>query len=87
MKACGKLLIVEPEGVDNTTKGGIIINKEAPPVGVVVGGGQLDGAPSIGRRVLYRKYAGTEVTVNGERRVILALDDILATLDEGEEVS
>lgn len=81
--------------VDETTKtaGGIIIPdtaKEKPSEGVVeaVGGGKMapDGkvAPmsvKVGDRVLFGKYAGTEVKLDGEPRLIVREEDILAIIE------
>jgi chaperonin GroES len=75
---------------EETTAGGIIIPdtaKEKPQEGVVVatGKGKVrdDGGISPldvknGDRVLFGKYAGTDVTLDGEEYVILREEDILA---------
>lgn len=81
--------------VEETTKtaGGIIIPdtaKEKPSEGVVeaVGNGKMapDGkvAPmsvKVGDRVLFGKYAGTEVKLEGEPRLIIREEDILAVIE------
>ena len=81
--------------VEETTKtaGGIIIPdtaKEKPSEGVVeaVGNGRQapDGkvAPmsvKVGDRVLFGKYAGTEVKLDGEARLIIREEDILAVIE------
>jgi len=81
--------------IDEMTKttGGIIIPdtaKEKPSEGVVeaVGNGRMtpDGklAPmtvKAGDRVLFGKYAGTEVKVDGEPRLIIREEDILAIVE------
>lgn len=81
--------------VDEVTKtnGGIIIPdtaKEKPSEGVVeaVGSGRMapDGkvAPmsvKAGDRILFGKYAGTEVKVDGESRLIIREEDILAIVE------
>lgn len=76
-----------------TMKGGIIIPdtaKEKPQQGkiVAVGPGQVKEsgervAPEVkaGNIVLYGKYAGTEVNVDGEDYLILRESDVLAILD------
>ncbi len=75
---------------EETTAGGIIIPdsaKEKPQDGVIVatGKGKIreDGGISPldvknGDRVLFGKYAGTDVTLDGEEYVILREEDILA---------
>ncbi|MGD0676249.1 MAG: co-chaperone GroES [Polyangiaceae bacterium] len=78
---------------EETTKGGIIIPdtaKEKPVEGevVAVGNGKVQGDGKIvplavlpGERVLFGKYGGTEVKVEGEERLILREDDILAVVE------
>jgi chaperonin GroES len=75
---------------EETTAGGIIIPdsaKEKPQEGVIVATGKgkvrEDGGISAldvknGDRVLFGKYAGTDVTLDGEEYVILREEDILA---------
>jgi chaperonin GroES len=86
-------LLVERIDEESKTKGGIIIPdtaKEKPQEGRVlaVGPGRrgddgeilpLDVRP--GDRVLFAKYAGTDIHIDGEERVILREDDVLAVLD------
>jgi chaperonin GroES len=79
---------------EEKTKGGIIIPdtaKEKPVEGKVlaVGTGRVleDGSVrkldiSAGDRVLFGKYSGTEVTINGEEHLILREDDILGVVEK-----
>ncbi len=91
IKPLADRVIVQPmEG--ETMKGGIIIPdtaKEKPQQGkiIAVGPGRVDDngqrvAPEVkkGDTVLYGKYAGTEVTVQGTDYLILREGDILAIL-------
>ncbi len=78
---------------EETTAGGIIIPdtaKEKPQEGVVVAAGpgkiRDDGniSPldvSKGDRVLFGKYAGTDVTLDGDDYTILREEDVLAVLE------
>ena len=75
------------------TKGGIIIPdsaKEKPAEGVVgsVGKGKRGDDGKLieldvkkGDRVLFAKYAGTEVKINGEENLIMREDDILGIIE------
>uniref|UniRef100_A0A7C4EJ27 Co-chaperonin GroES n=1 Tax=Fundidesulfovibrio putealis TaxID=270496 RepID=A0A7C4EJ27_9BACT len=75
------------------TKGGIIIPdsaKEKPMRGevIAVGPGKLadDGkrtalAVKAGDKVLFNKYAGTEIKIDGEEHLMMREDDILAVID------
>ncbi|MGQ9484156.1 MAG: co-chaperone GroES [Desulfosoma sp.] len=86
-------VIVKRLEEEERTQGGIIIPdtaKEKPQQGKVlaVGKGKLldkgDVVPLMvkeGDRVLFSKYAGTEVKVEGEELLIMREDDILAVLD------
>lgn len=81
--------------VDDETKtaGGIIIPdtaKEKPSEGIVeaVGEGRVtpDGKTlsmtvKVGNKVLFGKYAGTEVKLDGESRLIIREEDILAIVE------
>lgn len=79
---------------EEKTKGGIIIPdtaKEKPIEGevVAIGNGKVleDGtvrklSVAVGDRVLFGKYSGTEVKLDGEERLIVREDDILAVLEK-----
>ena len=75
------------------TKGGIIIPdtaKEKPAEGkvVAVGQGKLDEAGKRipleikkGNRILFGKYSGTEVKIEGEEHLIMREDDVLGIIE------
>jgi len=78
-------VIVRPAAAETKTAGGIIIPdtaKEKPQRGVVVaaGPGKKDEPVTVkaGDSVLYGKYAGTEISVDGEDLIIMRESDILA---------
>ena len=87
-------ILVKRNNSEQTTKGGIIIPdnaKEKPLQGnvVAVGPGKSadDGSlrPLIiqeGNTVLFRKFAGTDVTIQGEEHLILREDEVLAIIEE-----
>jgi len=86
----GDRVVVKPEPEEVKTKSGIVLPesaKEKPSEGTVVavGGGRiLDNGQKahmevkVGDKVIYTKYGGTEVKIEGEEYVILAERDILA---------
>ena len=86
-------VIVQRLEEEERTKGGIIIPdtaKEKPIEGkvIAVGTGRIkkDGTKiplevKKGNRVLYAKYAGTEVKMDGEEYLIMKEDDILAIIE------
>ena len=85
-------IVVEPMEAEEKTKGGIVLPdtaKEKPQRGKVIaaGPGRVadDGkriAPSVkkGDTVVYAKYGGTEVEVDGKDYIILRETDILAKI-------
>lgn len=84
-------VLVEPAAAESTTASGIIIPdtaKEKPQKGTVVAAGpgkvengtKVDMTVKQGDSVLYGKYAGTEVTVDGKELLIMKESDILGVL-------
>ncbi|HEX67806.1 MAG TPA: co-chaperone GroES [bacterium] len=88
----GDRVLVKPMEAEEKTKGGIVLPdtaKEKPQQGEVVAVGKgktLENgetkplAVKVGDKVLYGKYAGTEVTIDGEEYLIIREDDILAII-------
>ncbi len=86
-------IIVKRIEEEKTSKGGIIIPdtaKEKPQEGkvVAVGKGKIrdDGVLQTldikkGDRVLFGKFAGTEVTLDGEEHLIISEDDVLGVVE------
>ena len=86
-------VIVKRVSAETTTKGGIIIPdtaKEKPIEGEVGAGGhgeRTEGGRGLtlevkeGDRVLFGKYSGTEIKIEGQERVILREDEILAIIE------
>lgn len=87
-----RLLIKRLDG-EEKTKGGIIIPdsaKEKPQEGEVVAvgnGKKLDDGKlqqvdlKVGDRILFGKYSGTEIKLDGEEHLILREDEVLGVLD------
>ena len=78
-------VIVKPAAAETKSAGGIIIPdtaKEKPQNGSVVaaGTGKKDEPMTVkvGDNVLYGKYAGTEITIDGQDLLIMRESDILA---------
>jgi len=87
IKPLADRVVVQPSAADEKTAGGIIIPdtaKEKPQRGTVVavGPGKKDEPISVkeGDAVLYGKYAGTEISVDGNDYLILRESDILAII-------
>ena len=90
MKPLADRVVIKPSPADEKTKGGIILPdtaKEKPVMGevVAVGPGKVadDGKKilpevKVGDKVLYGKYSGTEVTIEGDEYLIMREADIFA---------
>lgn len=87
IKPLADRVLVEPAQAENKTASGIIIPdtaKEKPQKGTVVavGAGKKDEplTVKVGDVVLYGKYAGTEINIDGKDYLIMRESDILAIL-------
>ncbi len=90
LKPLADRIVIKPAPAEEKTKGGIILPdtaKEKPVIGevVAVGPGKIadDGKKiamevKVGDKVLYGKYSGTEVTVEGEDYLIMREADVFA---------
>ncbi len=89
IKPLGDRVVIKSVETEETTKSGIVLPgsaQEKPQVAEVVEvgpGGIVDGKEikmevSKGDRVIYSKYAGTEVKIDGNEYVIVRQSDILA---------
>jgi len=87
-----KVVVKQLEAVE-TTKSGIVLTggaKEKPQEAEVIAvgpGGVIDGKEIVmevkpGQKVMYSKYAGTEVKLEGTEYIILKQSDILAIVEE-----
>ncbi|MDD7512037.1 MAG: co-chaperone GroES [Peptostreptococcaceae bacterium] len=87
IKPLGNRVVIKKLEAEEKTQGGIILTssaKEAPQVAevVAVGPGTKDEKMELkeGDRVIFAKYAGTEVKFEGEEYTIMNQSDILATV-------
>ena len=93
LKPLGGRVIVEPIEQEEMTAGGIILPetaKEKPQEGKILAAGPGDRDEDgeripmevqVGDKVLYAKYSGTEVKLDGKKLLILRESDILAVID------
>ena len=87
IKPLADRVLVEPKEAETKTASGLYIPdtaKEKPQEGKVIaaGPGKKDEPMEVkvGNEVIYGKYAGTEVTVEGKKYLIVKQSDILAIL-------
>ena len=92
VKPLGDRVVIKNCEAEETTKSGLILAgsaKEKPQMAMVIAvgpGGNVDGKEITmqvkeGQKVIYSKYAGTEVKVDGEELIIVRQSDILAVVE------
>lgn len=85
-------VVIKSCEVEETTKSGLILTgnaKEKPQMAEVIAvgpGGGVDGkdvtmSVNVGDKVIYSKYAGNEVKLDGEEYIIVRQSDILAIVE------
>ena len=88
----GDRVVLKQVEAEETTKSGIVLPgqaQEKPQQAEVVAvgpGGVVDGKEvtmqvAVGQKVIYSKYAGTEVKLDGEEYIIVRQNDILAVVE------
>ncbi len=87
IKPLGDRVLVKIEESEEKTPGGIYIPQtaqEKTQTGIVKAVGDDKDAikVSVGQKIMYDKYAGTNVKLNGEEHLILKMSDVLAILEE-----
>ena len=92
VKPLGDRVVIKNCEAEETTKSGLILTsaaKEKPQMAMVLAvgpGGNVDGKEITmqvkeGQKVIYSKYVGTEVKVDGEELIIVRQSDILAVVE------
>lgn len=92
IKPLGDRVVIKKVEAEDKTKSGIVLPsqaKEQPQVAEVVAvgpGGMVDGKEvkmevKIGDKIIFSKYAGTEIKHDGEEYTILKQSDILAVVE------
>ena len=85
-------VVIKNVEAEETTKSGIILTsaaKEKPQMAEVLAvgpGGMVDGKEvtmqvKVGQKIIYSKYAGTEVKLDGQEMIIVRQSDILAVVE------
>jgi len=94
LKPLGDRLVVKPLEDEEVTPSGIVLPetaKEKPQKGEVLAvgpgardddGKRIEMDVSVGDKVLFAKYGGTEIKMDGDKLLILRESDVLAILDE-----
>jgi chaperonin GroES len=94
LKPLGSRVVIEPIEQEEITAGGIVLPetaKEKPQQGTVlsVGAGDRDENGkriamdvAVGDKVLFAKYSGTEIKIDGKKLLILRESDLLAIVED-----
>ena len=86
IKPLGERIVVKPEKQEEKTEGGIYLpetaTKDKPQKGEVIAVGPDFKGVKKGDKVIFAKYGGTEVKLDGEEYLVLGEDDVLAILEE-----
>ena len=97
LKPLGGRVIVEPMEQEETTAGGILLPetaKEKPQEGKILAAGPGDRDEKgvripldvkVGDTVLFAKYSGTEIKMDGKKLLIMRESDILAIVEPKEK--
>ncbi|MDR3051144.1 MAG: co-chaperone GroES [Oscillospiraceae bacterium] len=92
VKPLSDRVVIKNIEAEETTKSGIVLPgaaKEKPQMAEVLAvgpGGVVDGKEvkmqvKVGQKVIYSKYAGTEVKIDGDELIIVRQNDILAVVE------
>ena len=93
IRPLGDRLLVEPVEAEETTKSGLLLPetaKEKPQQGIVLAAGagrrdengkRIEMDVEVGNRVLFAKYAGTEIKLDGKKLLIMKESDILGIVE------
>ena len=88
----GDRIVLKNLEAEETTKGGILLTnaaKEKPQMAEVLAvgpGGNVDGKEitmhvAVGQKVIYSRYAGTEVKLDGVEYILVRQNDVLAVVE------
>ena len=92
IRPLGDRVVIKNVEAEETTKSGLLLtnaSKEKPQMAEVLAvgpGGKVDGKDvtmqvEVGQKVIYSKYAGTEVKLEGEEYILVRQSDILAIVE------
>jgi chaperonin GroES len=94
LKPLGDRLVIKPKEQEETTASGLVLPetaKEKPQQGTVIATGpgrrdddgkRIEMDVAVDDIVLYAKYSGTEIKIEGDKLLILKESDVLAILED-----
>ncbi|ACZ09347.1 co-chaperonin GroES [Sebaldella termitidis] len=85
IRPLGERVLIKQTKQEETTKSGIVLpdtaSKEKPIIGEVTAIGEAIKEIKIGDKVIYEKYAGTEVKDNDDVYLLLEVKNVLAVVE------
>ena len=85
IKPLGKRILIKQTEQEEVTKSGIVLpgtaSKEKPIIGEVLAIGKEIEDVSVGNKVIFEKYSGTEIKDGDETYLILEKDNVLAIVE------
>ena len=91
LRPLGERVVIKMTEAEETTKSGIVLPgsaKEQPQVAEIVAVGadilndeEKKGQVKVGDKIIFARYAGTEIKLDGEELTVLKLEDVLAVIE------
>lgn len=86
VRPLGKNVLVKPEKADKKTETGIYLpesaNEEKPQQGKVIAIGESEKITvKKGQKVIFKRYSGTDLKIEGEEYLIVQIEDIIAVVE------
>ncbi len=85
IKPLGDRVLIKPITEEKRTEGGLVLpdtSKEKPQKAEVIAVGKLEDVDlNVGDRVIFSKYAGTEIKIDGEDYILIDSGDILGLIE------
>ncbi|HPF16232.1 MAG TPA: co-chaperone GroES [Thermotogota bacterium] len=85
IKPLGDRALIKPITEEKRTEGGLVLpdtSKEKPQKAEVIAIGKLEDVDlNVGDRIIFSKYAGTEIKIDGEDYILIDSGDILGLIE------
>ena len=84
VKPLGERVLIEVKGSEEKTAGGLVIPtaaQEKTMEGTIIAVGDADGIKlKVGDKVIYDKYAGTQIKIEGKDHILIKAEEVLAVI-------
>lgn len=84
VKPLGKRVLIKVSPAEEKTSSGIIIPaaaQEKTNQGIVIATGNSSEGLKVNDKIIYDKYAGTQIKLNGEEHILMSFEDVLAVVE------